>query len=841
MRASAWVAMMAVGLAWLACIGWPAVAAVEQLLRLQSTQAQTHSLASLLMTSMVWAVAVAAAAMIVGWVPGRVLGKSLAGPRSSFIPLAVLMLAPICLPAYVVFYAWWQSWPVDTAFHKWVVARDLMQWARQGTLFVGLVCWSWPLVSWCVAGFSAAMPGQHEEMLLLDGSGRLRRLAHHLRQDARGLALGGLIVFLATLANTTCFDLAEVFTFSNELRAIQALDANLKDVMIAAWPAVALSGLGAVIVWRLLSRGGVQRQPPMRVRPPGAWSAAFVSALWTCSVVVPLALFAWNLFSESSITHAREFFALYRWSLVNTVLYAAGSAVAGAVLALALAAVWMTGPPWASRAAGVLAITWALAALLPGTFTGAALLAAYNRPVLDAQIAMTPAILTIGHLACFGFIAVLMARWTARREPDRLRDMRRLDGGDSIVALMQTNRPRLLAAAWATFAIIFVLALGEIPVTAVVNPPYRTGAGPLSLTLLNDMHYQRPQTVMVASLLMILAALAAAIIVTTVWIAGVRQRSALQKPTTPLIALLGATVMSIVLAGCTPDDPDSPMPLKPQLVFGKAGTGLGQFAYPRAIDLDPVNEFLFIIDKQGRVQRFGFDGKPQLQWRMPEYENGKPTGVSVSPDGRVFVADTHYFRVMVYDAGGQELMRFGELGRGPGQFIYVTDVAFGPHGRLYVSEYGGNDRVQVFDASGKYLFEFASFGAHGRLNRPQALAFTADHAELYIADACNHRIVVVAPDGRFLREFGMAGRGAGQLTYPYGLVVLGDGSVLVAEFGNNRLQRFDPHGTPLGIYGSIGREPGQLQYPWGLAATRDRIFVLDSGNNRVQVIRNFSQ
>ena len=35
--------------------------------------------------------------------------------------------------------------------------------------------------------------------------------------------------------------------------------------------------------------------------------------------------------------------------------------------------------------------------------------------------------------------------------------------------------------------------------------------------------------------------------------------------------------------------------------------------------------------------------------------------------------------------------------------------------------------------------------------------------------------------------------------------------------------------------GGEGPGPGQLRYPWGVDVAGDRIFVLDSGNNRVQV------
>ena len=95
---------------------------------------------------------------------------------------------------------------------------------------------------------------------------------------------------------------------------------------------------------------------------------------------------------------------------------------------------------------------------------------------------------------------------------------------------------------------------------------------------------------------------------------------------------------------------------------------------------------------------------------------------------------------------------------------------------------------------------------------------------------------VVNPAGEPLRVIGTAGRGQGELAYPYDVCVLDDGTLLVCEFGNNRIQRFSPDGSFLGTYGRVGSADGELQYPWGIDAAGETIFVLDSGNNRVQVL-----
>jgi DNA-binding beta-propeller fold protein YncE len=264
---------------------------------------------------------------------------------------------------------------------------------------------------------------------------------------------------------------------------------------------------------------------------------------------------------------------------------------------------------------------------------------------------------------------------------------------------------------------------------------------------------------------------------------------------------------------------------------------------------------------------------------MPEWALGKPTGITVwkpvdgdDSDIHVFVADTHYHRVMVYRVGehpareglgpADDGMRwgprvtlvdsFGEYGTQPGQFTYPTDVGVLPTAdgkaiqRLYVTEYGGADRVSVFERGGdgrwSCTFTFGQFGKGEapvpvEFSRPQSIEVDARRSELIIADACNHRIGRFTYEGRLVAWIGgpdRVGPEPGQFAYPYGLSLVGDGTALVAEFGNNRVQRIDlDSGASLGTYGRAGREPGRLATPWAVTAMGQTAFVLDSGNNRV--------
>lgn len=292
---------------------------------------------------------------------------------------------------------------------------------------------------------------------------------------------------------------------------------------------------------------------------------------------------------------------------------------------------------------------------------------------------------------------------------------------------------------------------------------------------------------------------------------------------------------ALVFAGCsTHRDDDDERGLI--LVLGRTGYGPREFSYPRAIAIDP-DDHVYIVDKTGRIQRYSPDGEWLADWKTPQIEAGKPTGLGIGPDGSIWVADTHYARVLVYNARGDLLHEFGDYGESCGQFHLPTDVAVTKDGACYVGEYGGNDRVSRYSASGECIGAFGGpDDSQFQLARPQGIHIARD-GTLWIADSRNHRMLQLSAQGALLSSFGSMGTGPGELRFPYGVDQLSDGSLVVAEYGNNRVQRFNEAGKSMGTWGSPGRDRGRLAYPWAVAVdSRDRVWIVDSGNNRVQVI-----
>jgi DNA-binding beta-propeller fold protein YncE len=277
-------------------------------------------------------------------------------------------------------------------------------------------------------------------------------------------------------------------------------------------------------------------------------------------------------------------------------------------------------------------------------------------------------------------------------------------------------------------------------------------------------------------------------------------------------------------AGCSGGSADS---TSIHRVIGGPGTIDGTFVTVRGAAYDPSGRFIYAVDRTGRIQKFSADGTWLKTWSTPDSTHGKPTTITVDSHGIVWVADTHYSQLLKYSSDGELLAKIPCVG-------YPTGLQVAEDGTIYVSEFGGNDRVQVFDKDGKLLRSWGSFGeGPDQFRRPQALALW--HDKLYVADSINHRVVVYDLQGKRLSMFGGYGSGPGELKYPFGIAVV-NGSVYVGEYGNHRVQRFTEEGRPVAAYGTPGVEPGQLNMPWSVAGgPGGTLIVCDAGNHRLQL------
>ena len=129
--------------------------------------------------------------------------------------------------------------------------------------------------------------------------------------------------------------------------------------------------------------------------------------------------------------------------------------------------------------------------------------------------------------------------------------------------------------------------------------------------------------------------------------------------------------------------------------------------YVSDIDLDQV--LVYDADSFKLLRKIGTTGHHHELTTPGDFS--KPTGLAVDKDGNLYVADTMNNRVQVFDAEGKFIRQYGKNGDGPGDFARPKGVAIDSDGHIWVAD-GLQDRVQVFNQDWQLLI---SFGGHGLL------------------------------------------------------------------------------------------------------------------------------
>ncbi len=288
------------------------------------------------------------------------------------------------------------------------------------------------------------------------------------------------------------------------------------------------------------------------------------------------------------------------------------------------------------------------------------------------------------------------------------------------------------------------------------------------------------------------------------------------------------------------------------LVFGSEGGGPGQFNAPRGMALAPDGSLYVADSRNHRIQHFSATGQFLGAWgSFSGFEAGQarldqfnePWGVAVSPDGKwVYVADTWNHRIVRFTADGRPVNAWGYPNFGqtsdPYGFWGPRGVAVDQQGRVYVTD-TGNKRVVIFDAAGQYLTQFGQLGmAAGQFDEPVGIALDAQ-GNVYVADTWNSRVQVFQPlpDGLTflpLVQWPIEGwYGQSLDNKPY-LAVGPDSDVFVTDPEMYRVLEFSSQGIFIRGWGGYGNGPAEF----GLAAAvvvdaQGRIWVSDAGNHRI--------
>lgn len=258
--------------------------------------------------------------------------------------------------------------------------------------------------------------------------------------------------------------------------------------------------------------------------------------------------------------------------------------------------------------------------------------------------------------------------------------------------------------------------------------------------------------------------------------------------------------------------------------LGSYGTKSGALVRPVDIALTPDAQCVWISDPgNARLSLFRVaraPGEPlrydpvlarfvksidlnELQRQVPSADADwpiEPGALECDANGELYLADLANARIVVIGSDLSIRRTFGRHGRGRGELLRPTAIAFGTK-LVYVVD-AAAQRVQAFDRDGRPLFTFGRRGdAPGEFVRPFGCSAGRD-GFVYVTDEGAHSIQKFDENGRYVATFGQQGLGRAEFFKPQGIVQDRAGSLFVVDGGNHRGQILSADGSFREAFGS---------------------------------------
>jgi len=198
----------------------------------------------------------------------------------------------------------------------------------------------------------------------------------------------------------------------------------------------------------------------------------------------------------------------------------------------------------------------------------------------------------------------------------------------------------------------------------------------------------------------------------------------------------------------------------------------------------------------------------------------EPSGVAVTEDNEIIVADTNNHRIQVFDKDGNFKFQFGEVGKRDGQLLYPNRVAVvAKTGDIVVTERSPTHQVQIFTKYGQFIRKFGA----DILQHPRGV--TTDNCGRIIVVECKvMRVVIFDMVGNVLNKFSCSRF----LEFPNGVVVNDSMEIFISDNRAHCVKVFDYQGNYLR---QIGGE-GVSNFPIGVGLTASgEICIADNHNN----------
>jgi len=269
--------------------------------------------------------------------------------------------------------------------------------------------------------------------------------------------------------------------------------------------------------------------------------------------------------------------------------------------------------------------------------------------------------------------------------------------------------------------------------------------------------------------------------------------------------------------------------------WGERGENEVQFKEPNGISVSPEGNIYIADTGNQRIQKISRYGEfiktvGGFGWGIEEFD--KPVSLCAVNGLDVFVADYNNHRIERYDKDLNYLATFTtdnvseEL-----QMGYPLDVDISTQGELFCID-GDNGRILKLNLEGKPQLSFGDYDAgRGRLFRPVKMCIL-ENSSIYISDPDKQVIVVFDIYGNYIFQFG-----SDILHAPHGVAFIDSEYLLVTDLKQETVYLFDTKGRMITEINRKKSTGSSFQTPVDVCSYDDKIYILDRTACRIDIFQ----
>jgi DNA-binding beta-propeller fold protein YncE len=184
--------------------------------------------------------------------------------------------------------------------------------------------------------------------------------------------------------------------------------------------------------------------------------------------------------------------------------------------------------------------------------------------------------------------------------------------------------------------------------------------------------------------------------------------------------------------------------------FGKSGSREGELTEPVGVTIDAAGNIYVTDSSRNRLLKFDHKGTFVKEWKGPDPGFYGPRDLVAGPDMRLYILDQGRSRVVRFDPVTETSEEWGRSGAGEGEFGELTGIATGGN-RIYVAD-ALNDRIQVFDLSGKFINRWPVPQWDKYIWHFPDVEFDEESNRVFVTSGWTNEVLVFDADGSFLES-----------------------------------------------------------------------------------------